>query len=147
MAGPKVTFKITSVNRFTHPSVPYQPATANQFVPKYVEGQIIFVEDLGQIFLDFHDYRVCYSQSIKDAGGIRYLGIADSGFNPDMKSTWIVGGKLIEPEERDIIVYQSKEYMYRKGENGILAWFEIGDEQSPTWTTDDSLSWEDDTQG
>lgn len=46
-AKPKVKFKITIMDRFTHPTVPYQPATANQFVPAYTEGQIIFVEDAG----------------------------------------------------------------------------------------------------
>lgn len=63
-----------------------------------------------------------------------------------MKSTWKVDGHGIEPEERDLIVYNSKEYLYRKGEDGILAWFEIGDEESPSWSTDDDLSWDDDTQ-
>ena len=114
----KVTFKITSVGDggFT---------TKEPYVPEYVPGQLIFVEDTRKIYLDFHGERVCYTPS-----SMNYIGISTT----DPKSgTVTVDGVVIQARERDLVVYKTKEYMYRKGTDGHLAWYEVGDEDSPEW--------------
>ena len=61
----KVTFKIVADGN------PFElSSNKDELVPPYNEGQIIFVEGLRKIYLDFHDARTCYTPS-----GINYLGI------------------------------------------------------------------------
>lgn len=139
MAGPKVHFKLTTKanGKFTCPEVQYSPATAEKFKPPYADGQIIFVEDEGQIFLDFHNWRKCYSASAEDRKeSMRYLGISTTD---PTTGTVTVDGKVVEPKANDMVVFGTKEYMYRNGSNG-LTWYEIGDEEAPSWNENDN-SW------
>lgn len=131
MAGPKVHFKLTVKDKFTCPDVEYSTGTANLFKPQYATGQIIFVEDVGQIFLDFHNWRRCYSASAEDRSeSMRYLGISST--NPE-NGTVTIDGKVIDPKANNMVVYGSKEYIYRKGTDGEFKWYEIGDEDEPGW--------------
>lgn len=138
MAGPKVQFKLTIKNKFTCPDKEYSSATASLFKPPYATGQIIFVEDEGQIFLDFHNRRRCYSASERDRNdGIKYLGISKTD-----PSTGIVtvNGEVITPKANDMVVFGSKEYIYRKGDDNRFRWYEMGDEDAPGWNDENSWS-------
>ena len=138
MAGPKVQFKLTVKSKFTCPDVEYSPTTANLFKPAYSTGQIIFVEDEGQIFLDFHNWRKCYSASAEDRkGGIKYLGISTTD---PATGTVTVDGNVVTPKTNDMVVFGTKEYIYRKGADGTYKWYEMGDEDAPGWH-DDENSW------
>ena len=41
--------------------------------------------------------------------------------------------KSVTAKENDMIVVGTKEYIYRKGHNDVLGWFEIGDESEMDW--------------
>lgn len=113
MAGPKVTFKVTTSDN----------------MPDISNGQLIFVEDEKKIYLDFHGERKCYTPDVSNA--MNYIGVfdTDSDFNPTKPETWIIGGETIgTPKEKDIAVFGTKEFMFRGGR-----WWEIGDEDAPTW--------------
>lgn len=128
MAGPKVTFKITTQAKFEEEE------------PAIVNGQILFVAnsdgETGKIYLDFNDIRQCYTSD--GTMGLNYIGISTT--NPK-SGTVTVDGVVIQAREKDMVVYKTKEYLYRKsGEKDgdgkdILGWYEIGDEDSPEWNT------------
>lgn len=121
-------------SKFACPEVEYSPTTQNLFKPPYSTGQIIFVEDEGQIFLDFHNWRRCYSVSDGDRkGSMRYLGISTTD---PTTGTVTVDGKVVEPKGTDLVVFGTKEYIYRKGVDGKFNWYEIGDEDEPCWNED-----------
>lgn len=124
--GIKVSFKIVSKDsEFT------LSENKDELVPAYHEGQIIFSEGLQKIFLDFHDTRTCYASGISDVptGVMNYLGLSDT--DPTKKPVE-VNGQVITPKPNDMVVYGTKEYLYRNGDNGT-GWYEIGDEDSPGW--------------
>ena len=137
MVGPKVQFKITDHNRFTSPGsdVEYSTETAHLFNPQYSSGQLIFIEDDGQIYLDFHNHRRCYSseggEDMKYA--VKYLGISTTSPESGLVT---IDGIQITPKINDMIAFQNKEFIYRKGENGHAKWFELGDEDMPGWDVD-----------
>lgn len=134
MAGPKVQFKLTVKDKFTCPNVEYSTDTANLFHPGYATGQIIFVEDMGQIYLDFHNWRRCYSISTYDRKeGIKYLGISTTDPTTGVVT---VEGIVVTPEANNMVVFGTKEYIYRKGKNNVLGWYELGDEDEPGWNED-----------
>lgn len=137
----KVTFKITKESKFSAPEELYSPETALLFKPEYQTGQIIFVEDLGKIYVDFHNARVCYTAVSAPSTGINYLGISTT--DPTTGVVTILG-EIIVPNEKDLCVFGTKEYLYRKGEDGVPAWYEVGDEDTPAWQNNE-LEWGDDT--
>ena len=138
MAGPKVQFKLTVKSKFTCPDREYSPTTANLFKPAYSTGQIIFVEDEGQIFLDFHNWRKCYSTSEQDRKeGVRYLGISTTD---PVEGIVTIDGAEVTPKANDMVVFGTKEYIYRKGADDTYKWYEMGDEESPGWHEDNN-SW------
>lgn len=137
MAGPKVQFKLTTKanGKFTCPDVEYSTETANLFKPAYSTGQIIFVEDIGQLYLDFHNWRRCYSTSDEDRKeSMRYLGISSTD---PAKGTVTIDGKVVEPKANDMVVFGTKEFIYRTGTDGVLKWYEMGDEEAPSWDDDE----------
>ena len=127
----KVSFKITNASKFSSAEdIVYSEETKEQFIPSYVQGQIIFVEDLGQIYLDFHKMRRCYTPTTDYVPGINYLGISST--DPKTGVVTILG-EVVTPHEKDLCVFGTKEFLYRKDENGDLGWFEVGDEETPAW--------------
>lgn len=121
----KVSFKIISENS------PFELSDKKEdLVPAYTDGQIIFVEAEKKIYLDFHNRRTCYA-NVSASGGMNYLGIADN--LPDDENVILKGGKSVTAKENDMIVVGTKEYIYRKGYNDVLGWFEIGDESEMDW--------------
>lgn len=131
MARPKVQFKITKSKIFTSPGVEYSSKTEHLFSPPYSTGQLIFVEDDGQIFLDFHNWRRSYSTSNDDRKyGVRYLGVTTT----DPKTGVItINGKVVTPKANDMVAFGNIEYIYRAGDDGQLKWLELGNEDSPEW--------------
>lgn len=137
----KVSFKITTDEKFKSPqSGEYTGDNGNQFSPAYCPGQITFVENVGKIYLDFHGYRKCYTPIGSNHNGLNYLGISTT--DPTTGTVTINGNEII-PSEKDMVVFGKKEYLYRKGEDGVLGWFELGNEDSPEWQND--LEWGDET--
>jgi hypothetical protein len=137
MAGPKVQFKLTSSSNFNCPNVEYSTSTASQFRPAYSAGQLIFVEDTKNIYLDFHNWRKCYTEAGGSATGseINYRGISTT--NPT-SGTVTINGQVISPAPNDMVVFGEKEYLYRQGgANNEYGWYEIGDEEELTWSTTD----------
>ena len=63
---------------------------------------------------------------------MNYIGISTED---PTKGAAIVGGKTItSPKPNDMVVYKTKEYLWRLGEDGVTyGWYEIGDEESPEW--------------
>ena len=126
--GAPVTFKITTQAKLG--SVPQ------------TDGQLIFVHDIAKIYLDYKGSRVCYTPDggSSSQGGMNYIGIMDKGFEPDDSTTWKIGGESVVPNEKDVVVYGKKEYMYRKDQDddNKLKWMELGDEDTPTWNDDDT---------
>jgi hypothetical protein len=131
MARPKVQFKITKSKIFTSPGVEYKSETEHLFSPPYSTGQLIFVEDDGQIFLDFHNWRRCYSTSNDDRKyGVRYLGVTTT----DPKTGVItINGVVVTPKANDMVAFGNIEYIYRAGDDGQLKWLELGNEDAPGW--------------
>jgi len=123
-----VTFKILK-NDYVASSDPDN----QKWTPAYKTGQIIFAKKEGKIYLDFDDDRTCYTPDVpsSSSGGMNYLGIADK--LPDGNNVILKGGESVTAKEKDMIVVGTKEYIYRKGDNGVLGWFEVGDEAAPTW--------------
>ena len=132
--GAKVTFKITTQkdDKFTCPDDGVVTSSnISQFKPPFSEGQLIFVEDIAKIYLDFHDKRLCYTPDIPVYNGLNYLGIAQE--KPTKNGVILEGHSVtIIPRINDMVVYKTKEYLYRNGNNGE-DWYEIGDEDSPEW--------------
>ena len=88
------------------------------------------MEDLGKIYLDFHDMRTCYTPN-----SLNYAGI--SKVNPENikgngKITLIDNTELI-PKINDMVVWEKKEFIWREDEDGNRGWFEVGDEDAPAW--------------
>ena len=147
MAGPKVQFKIATRagGKFTSPVEKYSSATADLFKPSYSTGQIIFVEDEGNIYLDFHNYRKCYTKGEgADPSNVRYLGVADEDPSLNPTSPVKINGKTITPRPNDMVAFGTKEFLWRedKGRAGTFRWFEVGDEDAPEWDDEDD-SWGD----
>ena len=113
-----VTFKIYKGSEFNGSG-----DDKSAWIPAYKEGQIIFVKEQKKIYLDFDGDRTCYTPS-----GLNYVGVMDSGFEPDEPNTWKLKGEPFTPNDLDVVVYGTKEYLFR--DNG---WHEIGDESSPEW--------------
>ena len=140
--GIQVKFKMASTinadknKRFKCPDNGYYDGhNDDQFYPSFTPGQIIFVEDIGKLYVDFHAYRKCYSGSggVAPSNSLNYVGISTE--DPTKKVT-IAGKADYEPSLNDIVVYQSKEFIYRYGlKDTEPHWYELGDE--------DSLNWED----
>lgn len=121
--GAPVTFKITTQAKLG--SVPQ------------TDGQLIFVHDIAKIYLDYKGSRVCYTpDGGSSTGGLNYIGIMDEGFKPENENTWKIDGERIYPNINDMVVFGTKEYIYRKGSDDQLSWFEIGDESEPSWMED-----------
>lgn len=107
MASPKVTFKITSEEKFSENIADNKPA--------YSAGQIIFVEGLNRIYLDFHGTRTCYTSSYD---GLRFIGVSET---VPTSSAVIIKGKVnpVTAHVNDMVVVGTKEYLYRYGgQNG-----------------------------
>ena len=132
--GAKVTFKIAS---FVDGSFRETPNEEGVWTPAFNEGQIIFVEDLQKIYLDFHGNRKCYNTP----AGINYVGISDFDPTTSTEEPWniTIDGETYSPHEKDVVVFEQREFMFRKGKdedgNEYFGWFEIGDEDSPVWNT------------
>ena len=147
MAGPKVQFKITtrSGGRFTNPDVYWTEETAHLFKPPYSTGQIIFVEDEDNIYLDFHRRRRCYTKGEgQDPTNIRFLGVSDDDPAASPESGTIhINGTEVTPKPNDMVAWKKKEFLWRenKDQNGKFKWFEVGDEDSPEWH--DEMNWEE----
>lgn len=95
------------------------------------------MEDLGKIYVDYHNYRRCYSGSSDGSGGedgIKYLGISTT--NPATEGATVKGNVITNPKEGSMVIYNSKEFMWRKDSNGIGGWIEIGDEDAFAWDED-----------
>lgn len=136
----KVSFKITINEKFTCPEDTYnEGVNDDEFKPAYKSGQLIFVEDLGKIYLDFHGLRKCYTPISTIHNGLNYIGISET--DPITVGVTI-DGQLITPSEKDMVVFGTKEYIYRDGTNG-LEWYELGNESSPAW--EDDITWGDET--
>ena len=45
----------------------------------------------------------------------------------------VIKGKTVTAHENDMVVWQNKEYLYRKDESDVLGWFEVGNEESYNW--------------
>ena len=147
--GAKVTFKIVRKDdgSFNDPGVPYTKESASDFVPPYSTGQIMFVEDEGNIYLDFHWWRKCYTKGQgSDPSVVRYIGQTETDPNEQMSqkgTVLIIGGGEVTPQLNDIVAlaHTKKEFLYRvdvdeNGQpvpNGLPKWFEIGDEGAPEW--------------
>lgn len=111
--------------------------------PTYKEGQLIFVEDEQKIYLDYDNRRVCYASAEGGGGGAEgatnYLGISTT--DPTSGTVKVNGETISSPALHSIVVYGTKEYLYRWGEdengNPVKGWYEIGDENSPGWEVDE----------
>lgn len=114
--GTSVSFKIYRDDGFCA-----EGEDTSDFVPKYKEGQIIFVQPLQKIYLDFDGKRTCYTPS-----GLNYVGVSKK--DPTNGSVEIDSKPDYQPHEMDMVVYGKKEYMYRGN-----AWYEIGNEDAPEW--------------
>ena len=128
----KVSFKIVSKDNFS--------ANKDEGNPEYVPGQIIFVEGLDKIYLDFHNERRCYSSG----SSLNYVGVTkdnplvisnptSENYDPTGKVKLEPNKEIWQPSANDMVVYNTKEYLWRKNEDGTYAWFEVGDEEAPTW--------------
>lgn len=135
-----VSFKITNSSKFQGQGLEFVSGTNDgSFNPPYKEGQIIFVEGQGKIYLDFHHFRQCYTPDIPQVSndGIRYKGISST--NPLTEGATL-NGVPFTPQAGDLVVYGAKEFLYRYGDNGQLGWFEMGDEDKTNeimWEVDD----------
>lgn len=101
--------------------------------PDYKEGQIIFVLDTNEIYLDFEGSRCCYSTlnpPPKTINYMNYLGIVDDEPLKQGELHLIGTSEPLMPKERDVVVFGKKEYMYRYGvdDKEHLKWYEMGDE-------------------
>lgn len=144
--GAKVTFKIVRKDdgSFNDPGVPYTKVSAADFVPPYSTGQIMFVEDEGNIYLDFHWWRRCYTKGEgMDPSVVKYIGQVLTDPNEQMaeKGTVTIDGVEITPSLNDMVAlaFTKKEFIYRedKYENGLPKWFEVGDEGAPEWNDEE----------
>lgn len=128
-----VSFKIITAERFK------MDGEQSTWVPAYRQGQIIFVEDNNEskIWLDFHGQRTCYSGfgSGGASNGINYVGISSTD---PLGGIVTVNGVVYSPSKNDMVVYDTKEYLYRDDGQGNLGWFELGDE------TKNDLVWQED---
>lgn len=137
----KVSFKITTGERFKMPEDgEYNGTNGSQFSPLYCPGQITFVENVGKIYLDFHNFRKCYTPIGSAHNGLNYLGISTTD---PTTGTVTINGAVIIPNEKDMVVFGKKEYLYRKDERGDLWWFELGNEDNPEWQN--NMEWGDET--
>ena len=64
---------------------------------------------------------------------MNYLGIAKN--KPSDQNVTLIDDTSVIAKEKDMVVVGTKEYIYRKDKNGVIGWFEIGDEDAPTWET------------
>ena len=144
--GAKVSFKIARKDdgSFNDPGVPYTKESEKDFKPPYSTGQIIFVEDERNIYVDFHWRRTCYTNGESgDPQAVRYIGqtTTDPLHPLDDKGTVLIDGVEITPKLNDMVAlaFTKKEFIFRvdKYENGLPKWFEIGDEGAPEWDDDD----------
>jgi len=101
-----VTFKIIkSGNNFSD---------TDTLIPAYKEGQLIFVEAQQKIYLDYNDRRTCYASASgggsSTGNGLNYLGISTTD---PTSGTVTINGVVITPTEKDMVVYNTKEYIWR----------------------------------
>ena len=125
-----VTFKILKSGNVT-----WDDSDNQQWNPVYKQGQIIFAKEEKKIYLDFDGVRTCYTPDVpsSSSGGMNYLGIAKN--KPSDQNVTLIDDTSVIAKEKDMVVVGTKEYIYRKDNNGVLGWFEIGDEDAPTWET------------
>lgn len=125
-----VTFKI-----FKSGNVTCSDPDNQKWNPAYKQGQIIFAKSEQKIYLDFDGDRTCYTPDVpsSSSGGMNYLGIAKN--KPSDQNVTLIDDTSVTAKEKDMVVVGTKEYIYRKDNNGVLGWFEIGDEDAPTWET------------
>lgn len=124
--GTSVTFKILKTGKVT-----CEGSDTQQLNPAYKEGQIIFAKEERKIYLDFGNERTCYTPEVPKNNGLNYLGIAQT---PPTKDGVLLNGHTepTVPHINDMVVYETKEYLFRDGDNGA-DWYEIGDEETPSW--------------
>ena len=69
------------------------------------------------------------------SNGINYIGISSTD---PLGGIVTVNGVVYSPSKNDMVVYDTKEYLYRDDGQGNLGWFELGDE------TQNDLVWQED---
>jgi hypothetical protein len=140
--GTTVTFKMTSVNPKGFTATP-------PYTPAYKDGQILFVKDIGKIYVDYDNSRTCYTPDVpaSSGSGLNYLGVATTDpTKANGAGIVTINGESVTPSLKDMVVYGTKEYIWRQGEIedpnnpgqmlSVTQWFEIGDESAPGWETD-----------
>lgn len=132
-----VTFKIVKKGKQFKDS-----GNLSDWVPAYKEGQLIFVADRQKIYLDFENTRTCYGSGVSGSAGggnMNYLGITTTDPTTAVEGVVVINGEDITPNLNDVVVYGTKEYIWRQGVDGnnntVTKWFEVGDEDAPTWET------------
>lgn len=120
-----VTFKILKNDNVT-----WADSDNQKWTPAYKEGQIIFAKGEKKIYLDFDGDRTCYTPDVS-SNGMNFIGIVDE---KPTGGTVKIGGKDVIVRENDMVVFGTKEYIYRKDKGGNSGWFEIGDESAPEWS-------------
>lgn len=125
--GAKVSFKMASVKTGFS-------AKAGELNPSYSDGQIIFVEDLGKIYVDFHNMRTCYTPNSLNYVGISKVNPENAGEDGEVT---LIDNTTIKPKINDLVVWGKKEFIWREGKEGnntVTRWFELGDEDAPQWS-------------
>ena len=88
--------------------------------------------------MDWGDTRTDYSPTATiEGGGVNYVGISSTD---PMSGTVTIGGSIYTPNEKDMVVFENKEYLYRYGKPGdasTLGWYEVGDEDAYKWILDE----------
>ena len=69
------------------------------------------------------------------SNGINYVGISSTD---PLGGIVTINGVVHSPSKNDMVVYDTKEYLYRDDGHGNLGWFELGDE------TQNDLVWQED---
>ena len=125
-----VSFKITNKYNFSA-EIPQDQTPAT---PPYKDGQLIFVEDLGELYLDFHGNRTKYGAGTSpspspepDPKATHYLGVVTSNTFDTTSGTVEVANETITAKWGDIVTYQNAEYLWNTS-----TWILIGSGESPS---------------
>lgn len=100
-------------------------------------GDIVTFNNTEYLWNNQNWIEIGSSSGTTDQYVTHYRGIMDDGFDPTDSGTWLMGGQAFTPADRDIVAFGNKEFIYRAGENGTLAFFELGDEDSQNWEIDE----------
>lgn len=124
-----VSFKITNTRSNFSAEIPQDPTLAK---PPYKDGQLIFVEDLGELYLDFHGNRTKYGAGTSpspepDPKATHYLGVVTSNTFDTTSGTVEVASETITAKWGDIVTYQNAEYLWNTS-----TWILIGSGESPS---------------